>query len=410
MTNKRVLSLFSGCGGMDLGFEGGFEVLEESANADVHPNLISGRSGNGRVLLPRTGFETVFSDDILPFAKTAWTGWFGRRGVPDDVYHVVSVVDLVKAHREGAFSFPDRVDAVTGGFPCNDFSVSGLRKGFASGKTHLGKKSDEPIPAAESRGSLYLWMRDVISIVLPKVFVAENVRGLVSLGDAKRIIERDFSDAGGGYLVVSARVLKAWEYGVPQSRERIIFIGFRKSALRREALAELSKEVLSPEFDPYPIRTHGVGDGLLPPVSCAVAFKGLPEPEDASEPEQKAFSGGKFMANGSQGQSEVRLDSVGPTIRAEHHGNIEFRRLSREHGGRHFEELDAGMRERRLTVRECARIQTFPDDYRFIIKGTDGKQPVSASGAYKLIGNAVPPLLAYSVADSLAGKWDRYFK
>ena len=60
------------------------------------------------------------------------------------------------------------------------------------------------------------------------------------------------------------------------------------------------------------------------------------------------------------------LDNIGPTIRSEHHGNIEYRRLSREHGGIITEELDAGLQERRLTPRECALIQTFPPDYTFV--------------------------------------------
>jgi DNA (cytosine-5)-methyltransferase 1 len=101
-----------------------------------------------------------------------------------------------------------------------------------------------------------------------------------------------------------------------------------------------------------------------------------------------------------QGQAEVRNDRPGPTIRAEHHGNIEFRRLSQEHGG-----TNAGGPERRLTVRECARIQTFPDDFNFVIPGK-----LSASDGYRAIGNAVPPLLAWRLADRLDEVWDKLFK
>ena len=106
----------------------------------------------------------------------------------------------------------------------------------------------------------------------------------------------------------------------------------------------------------------------------------------------------------------MNLNGVGPTIRSEHHGNIEYRRLSVEHGGKHFEELKQGLSERRLTVRECARIQTFPDDYDFVIPAIKKGMGVSASNAYKIIGNAVPPLLAFNIAMRLQENWDKYFK
>ena len=111
-----------------------------------------------------------------------------------------------------------------------------------------------------------------------------------------------------------------------------------------------------------------------------------------------------------QGQTEVKLHSVAPTIRSEHHGNIEFRRLSQEHGGRHYKELAAGLKERRLTIRECARIQTFPDDYQFILKKTATDKGVCASDAYKIIGNAVPCVLAYNIAKNIEAKWNLYFR
>ena len=78
---------------------------------------------------------------------------------------------------------------------------------------------------------------------------------------------------------------------------------------------------------------------------------------------QQFYSKAKFLSNGSQGQTEIHYDGLGPTIRSEHHGNIEFRRLSKEHGGKIDEELNRGLQERRLTPRECALIQTFPPDY-----------------------------------------------
>jgi len=105
------------------------------------------------------------------------------------------------------------------------------------------------------------------------------------------------------------------------------------------------------------------------------------------------------------------LQSLGPTIRAEHHGNIEFRRLESSLGGKYPAEFKAGKKQRRLTVRECARIQTFPDEYEFIreknVFGSD--LALSSSNAYKVIGNAVPPLLGFNIAWNLQEKWDQIF-
>jgi DNA (cytosine-5)-methyltransferase 1 len=117
------------------------------------------------------------------------------------------------------------------------------------------------------------------------------------------------------------------------------------------------------------------------------------------------------MGKHCQGQREIALDLPGPTIRAEHHGNIEYRRLSKEHGGMIDEEIKKGLPERRLTVRECARLQTFPDDYEFVVKNHgERKFYINATMGYKMIGNAVPPLLAYHLARRLEEIWDKLFK
>ena len=256
----------------------------------------------------------------------------------------------------------------------------------------------------------YLFNEEVISITQPKLFIAENVKGLMNLKDVKEIIEHDFAQAGnGGYLVVPAKVLNAQFYGVPQSRERVIFFGFRKNALTKEALSELQKENINEKYDPYPLPTHGK-NGLMPIVTCADAFIELLEPNESKESSQQKYSKAKFMGKHCQRQVEVKLDSVSPTIRSEHHGNIEYRRLSKENGGKYISELDKGMIERRLTIRECARLQTFPDDYQFILPKTDDNVSVSASAAYKIIGNAVPCVLAYNIAKNLEKKWSLYFK
>ena len=411
----NVISLFSGCGGMDLGFEGDFEVLKDSINPKINPNWNYKILNENWIKLPKNRFHTVFANDIKECAKTAWVNYFGKKNICNSTYYLDSIVDLVKLHKENLIPvFPENIDIVTGGFPCQDFSIAGKRQGFDSDKSHTGKKiENETTLSVENRGQLYIWMREVINITKPKMFIAENVKGLVNLGDVKNIIEHDFSTiAENGYLVIPARILNAADYGVPQSRERVIFFGFKKSALTPQALNALSLEKIPANFDPYPVVTHAYnknGPLLMPPVTLKQAFIGLEEPDKTKDLSQQKFSKAKYMGKHCQGQSEIKLNGIGPTIRSEHHGNIEFRRLSIEHGGQYFDEINSGKIERRLTVRECARIQTFPDNYDFVFKDVKTNNSVSASEAYKLIGNAVPPLLGFHIAKRIESLWKNYF-
>lgn len=408
----NVLSLFSGCGGMDLGFEGGFSVYKKS---------VSNKSGyiekiidENFVLLKDTVFKTVFANDILKEAFVAWSNHFKKYGYTPEIYRQDSIVDLVKMHRQGFDVFPSNVDIVTGGFPCQDFSVAGKRKGFNSHKDHNGNLINGDTINEETRGKLYFWMKEVIDITKPKIFIAENVKGLVNLSDVKDIIQKDFSNAGDGYIVLPPQVLHAANYGVPQSRERVIFIGIKKSVLKKSAYDALTSNLIPREYNPYPAPTHAytfIDDSLEPPVILKDVFKMLAEPDKSKDMSQQVYSKAKYMGAHCQGQKEVNLNSIGPTIRSEHHGNIEYRRLSKEHGGGHFEELNKGLRERRLSPRECAVIQTFPMDYEFVIPNSQRKNSfiLSSSAAYKVIGNAVPPLLAYHIAKRLENLWNIYF-
>ncbi|OAH72625.1 modification methylase [Chryseobacterium sp. FP211-J200] len=413
----NVLSLFSGCGGMDLGFEGGFSVLQESVNEVLTPEFINRKLKNGFVELKKTKFKTVFANDILSDARNAWVNYFSKRGNNAEDFFQESIVDLVKMHKSGIPIFPNEIDIVTGGFPCQDFSLSGKRNGFNSHKNHKGELIDDTTASIETRGQLYMWMKEVIEITQPKIFIAENVKGLVNLDNVKEIIQNDFSSANGnGYIVLEPQVLHSANYGVPQSRERVIFIGIKKSALREGIIKELEQHNISEKYNPYPKPTHSYTDtgiDLKHFVQLKNIFKNLQEPENSNDLSQKSYSKAKFMGKHCQGQTEIKLSSISPTIRAEHHGNIEFRRLSRENNGKIESELQKGLIERRLTVRECALIQTFPPDYDFVIENKNGRKGsylVSPSQAYKIIGNAVPPLLAYNLARRIEEVWDLYFK
>jgi len=394
MNKRSVLSLFSGCGGMDLGFEGSFKVHRKSLPSDV-------RGASDWVELPDTGFKTVFSNDIMVAARNSWVNFFKNRDSnAADIFHLGSIVDLVNQHKDGEFEFPKNIDVVTGGFPCQDFSLAGKRKGFDSYKSHDGLLYD--VPTENNRGKLYLWLREVISIVKPKVFIAENVKGLVSLGDVKQIIENDFRDIDQGYFMLDAKVLNAKDYGVPQNRERVIFIGISRRYLRKEALLDLEINKETSKYNPYPNPTHG--DSGRPFVTLKDIFQDLPEPNESGDPAHRSYSRAKYYGK-MQGGTEVDVNRQGPTIRAEHHGNIEFRRLSKENGGKIVSEYH--LEQRRLSVRECARIQTFPDNYEFVFKNENGS--LNSSEGYRVIGNAVPPLLAYNIASRISNIWKGLF-
>ena len=408
MTKKiNVASLFSGCGGMDLGFEGGFSVPNESIDQAVYKNITIGK--NKFINLNKLNFETIFACDVNIKAKLAWENYFSLRRNVDDVFHHRSIVDIVKDIKSGNLKNLKNINVVTGGFPCNDFSVAGKRLGFNSNKSHKGNGTlidgNSEDASAENRGMLYYWMREFIGLTKPNVFYAENVKGLVSLGDAKDIIAKDFSSVNNeNYFVLPVRVLKAIEFGVPQTRERVIFIGINLNKVKPKIKKYIQKNGKLPEeLDLYPKPTHGHNTGLIPFVNCQAAFRGLAEPEDSLDLSHQAYSKAKYMGK-MQGQSEILLDKPGPTIRAEHHGNIEFRRLGNELGGKNIKELKFGLKQRRLSVRECARIQTFPDDFEFV-----KNKLLSGSDGYRLIGNAVPPLLAFHLAARLEEIWQDLF-
>lgn len=424
-SSHNVLSLFSGCGGMDLGLEGDFDVLFPCVNHKIHPDWILGESKPGWVRLRPRGFKTVFANDISRAARAAWVPYFIKRGVSPSAFHLASIVDLVKSAESGEPVFPKTVDVVTGGFPCQDFSVAGKRKGILSHKNHLGLTlSDIDDPTIENRGMLYMWMRRTIELTQPNVFIAENVKGLVNLADTKTVIENDFRNlSSGSYLVISARVLNAAEYGVPQKRERIFFFGFRKSALKPTVIKPLESQHINQHINPYPLPTHAwpnkpnsldaAHNNLLPAVTVGQIIGDLGEPQDdTTDLSHAGFSKAQWYGTHCQGQIEMDMHGLGPTIRAEHHGNIEFRRLSYSHGGKIQDELDRGLTERRLSVRECARLQTFPDDFEFV-RGASKDHPdfsLSVSAGYRLVGNAVPPILAYHIGSRLAQLWPIIFK
>jgi len=335
----RVISLFSGMGGMDVGFAEQVIVHRQSVQPDY---IASDHAIPGFVNLKRNPFNTVFQNDILPEAKLVaeLNGW-------DHNYVLQDIRELLAKGHE----FPE-ADVITGGFPCQDFSHAGKRQGFDS-----------------TRGTLYQSYVELVRRVKPAVFVAENVQGLLTMpGEPIKTIVADFSAAG---YEVKYQLIKCEEFGIPQTRWRVIIMGVR-----------LDKRPGLP--DDWNVITENRRICHVRPY-----FAHLQEPAATQDPAQQVYSKAAMLEKG-QGQKEVGLDEFGPTMRAEHHGNIEFRRVMVD-----SKNGEPGMLQRRLTVREAALIQTFPPDCTL----TDEKK---TSKAYKPIGNAVPPLLGYIIARKVA--------
>ncbi len=332
----KVISLFSGMGGMDVGFAE--QVIVHKNSVKENNYIESNSSIPDFVNLKKLPYDIVFQNDILPEAKK-----IAELNKWNHNFHLKDIRDLLKEK----FTFPS-ADVITGGFPCQDFSHAGKRKGFDT-----------------NRGTLYQSYVELVKKVKPLVFVAENVNGLLTMpGEPIKKIINDFSKVG---YEVKYQLIKCEEYGIPQTRWRVIIMGVR-----------LDKH-------------HKLGENWNiineNKVRCTIGcyFKHLQEPNITDDPAQKIYSKAARLEKG-QGQKEVGLNEFAPTMRAEHHGNIEFRRIA---NGKNKE---LNMIERRLSVREAALIQTFPPN---CILTEPNKLN---SKAYKPIGNAVPPLLGYIIA------------
>lgn len=295
-----VVSMFSGCGGMDLGFMGGFEVFGR-------------RYGS----LP---FEIAWANDLNAEACKTYRRNLGHEIATGDVWELLD-------------RMPTKADVLIGGFPCQDISVNGKRAGV-NGK----------------RSGLYKAMVEAIKRCKPKVFVAENVKALLRHEEWLRQVVGDFESLG---YKLHYQLYQAADYGVPQTRERVLFVGTAKGV------------------EPY-----------APPVAERSAATWMTAREAIGNledmPQNPRINHIWSLANTSPEQGNRRLvaDRPGYTIRAECHGNIQY----------HYR------LPRRISMREAARIQSFPDKFLFVsgLRETE-----------RQVGNAVPPVLAWNVANAV---------
>jgi DNA (cytosine-5)-methyltransferase 1 len=253
-------------------------------------------------------------------------------------------VQLAHLDERSADSFP-KADVLIGGFPCQDFATCGPKQGL---------KSD--------RGRLYLAMTGYMDVHHPKLVVGENVPGLANMrqGEVLKTILKDFEEAGPGYEV-NLWTLHAPEFGIPQNRTRLFIIAVRN------------------DLRGFPEKPIGrFKKGHFRSIRWAIHDLEAISDETVSNQSQY-FRASRAKKGNGQGDETSKADQPSYTIRANAKSRVQF----------HY---SLG---RRLTVRECARLQTFPDWFRF---------PHSATSNIMQIGNAVPPVLGHFVAVSI----DRY--
>lgn len=348
--NKKfnLLSLFSGCGGLDLGFElAGLKAVmgEEVMEAAIHDKAVFDANIDNNV------FNTIYVNDIFDEARETYERNAGRY-----IYMDKSDIRKIK-------EFP-QADIVLGGFPCPGFSEAGPRL------------------VDDERNFLYLHFIRCLMQSQPKIFVAENVKGMMTLGKGEvfKQIVQDFAAAG---YKIYHKLLNSAEYGVPQIRERVILVGVRND--------------IDFEYH-FPNPTHGYGvEGLKEIVTLRDAIGDLEaEPGDyftgsystifMSRNRKKKWSEPSFTIQASGRQAPIHPAGA-PMVHV---------------GKDKYEFSDGEENNRRLSVKEIARIQTFPDWYEFSRGSKKANENAKLDVVYKQIGNAVPVRLAMAVADPIA--------
>ena len=315
MEKLKVASLFCGCGGTDVGLLGNFDFLGKHYASN--------------------NMEIVYANDIDDNACRIFEENFGIKPDNRDIRQINSN------------ELPD-FDILTGGFPCQSFSI------IAQNPKRLGVKDD--------RGKLFFEMCRILRDKQPKCFIAENVKGLLTANQktAFPLIMEEFKNTG---YDVKHMVLNSANFGVPQKRERIIIVGFRKDLnidftfpnqiITDEDLFEPLKKVIDSSVDEKYYFSERAVLGMM--KKREKMNKGR-----AQNIEKPCNTVGAHLA-------KVSLNSTDPV-------------------------LMNGNRYRRFTPREVARIQSFPETFSLV--GTETAQ-------YRALGNAIPPVMIWYVANKV---------
>lgn len=301
MREFTAVSLFCGAGGLDLGFD-------------------------------RAGYRTIWANDFDPDACKTHQSWSNAEVVCGDI----SKIDMSKIPVS---------DVILGGFPCQGFSLSGPRK------------------IDDSRNVLYKHYVKLVRQNQPLAFVGENVKGLLTMGGGQIIeaIIEDFSQCG---YDVFYKLVNARDFGVPQDRERVIIVGFRKDLCITDfSLPETNGET----------------------CTLAEALKDLP-PVQEGEVCVAPYSSRYMSRNRKRGWDEVAytVPAMAKQVTL-YPGSPDMVKVDKD-----LWRFGTDGETRRLSWREVAAIQTFPTDIEFY---------GDLTSIYKQIGNAVPVKLAEFVAN-----------
>lgn len=326
----NVISLFSGCGGLDLGFErAGFDI--PVAN-EFDPTIWDTFKANHP-------FTNLIEGDVRQITKEIIAQY-----LPDD----------------------SEVTGIIGGPPCQSWSEAGALRGIN-----------------DSRGQLFFDYIRILKEFKPKFFLAENVSGMLANRNSEAVqnILNLFSEAG---YDVSLTLVNAKDYGVAQERKRVFYIGFRSDLNISFKFPHGSTEDDSKKLTLRDV-IWDLQDSAVPAGSRNYSnqeannnneyFTGAYSPIFMSRNRVKSWDEQAYTVQASGRQCQLHPQA--PKMQ-----KVETNKCKFVEGK---EDL-----YRRLTIRECARIQGFPDDFKFIYKSTDD--------AYKMIGNAVPVNLAYEIA------------
>jgi DNA (cytosine-5)-methyltransferase 1 len=318
MGQIKIASLFCGCGGTDLGLLGGFKYLGKTFR--------------------KNATKIIFANDIDNAACDIYDLNFPTKSFREDIKNVP------------AENIPDH-DILTGGFPCQSFSV------IAQNPQRLGYKSDG--------GRLFFEMVRILREKQPKCFVAENVKGILSANDKKAfpLILNEFKKVG---YDVDYAVLNSAQFGIPQKRERVFIIGFRKD-LR-----------IKPTF-PKPVNSYA-----FVPLKKVLS--------NHEEVDQKYYFSkravlGLLKSNPRMNKGRVQDENQLCSTVGAHLAKISLNSTDPV--------LKIRGKYRRFTPREVAKIQSFPNSFK--LTGSDSKQ-------YRALGNAIPPVLMWFVAQGLVQK------